>query len=37
MMADLLQVATLMAGPAAILLTVRWLIIRQNRAADAER
>jgi hypothetical protein len=36
-MADLLQVVTLMAAPAAILLTVRWLIVRQNRAADTER
>jgi hypothetical protein len=34
--ADLLQVVTLMAVPAAILLTVRWRIGRQNRAADTE-
>jgi len=35
--ADLIQVLTLVAAPAAILLTVRWLIIRQNRAGDTER
>jgi hypothetical protein len=34
--ADLLQVVTLMAVPAAVLLTVRWRIGRQNRAADTE-
>jgi len=34
--ADLLQVVTLMAVPAAILLTVRWLIGRQNRAVDTD-
>jgi hypothetical protein len=34
--ADLLQVVTLMAVPASILLTVRWLIGRQNRAVDTD-
>jgi hypothetical protein len=34
--ADLLQVVTLMAVPAAIPSTVRWLIGRQNRAAETE-
>jgi hypothetical protein len=35
--AQLVQVLSLMAAPAVILLTVRRLIVRQNRAADTER
>lgn len=33
-MADLFQVLTMMALPAAILLTLRCLIVRQNRTAQ---
>jgi hypothetical protein len=35
-LAELLQVLTLMAAPATILLTVRYLIVRQNRMAARE-
>jgi hypothetical protein len=34
-MAELVQVLTMMAAPAAILLLIRHLIVRQNRAAQA--
>ncbi len=35
-MADLFQVLTMMAIPAGYLLTIRYLIIRQNRLAARE-
>ncbi|WP_158070580.1 hypothetical protein [Mycobacterium sp. NS-7484] len=34
-MSDLLEVLSMMSVPAAILLSLRWYVIRQNRIADA--
>lgn len=34
-MSDLLEVLSMMAAPAAILLMLRGYVIRQNRVADA--
>ena len=36
-MAELFQVLSLMAVPAVILLTVRYVIARQNRLAGADK
>jgi hypothetical protein len=35
--AQFIQVLSLMAVPAAILLTIRYVIVRQNRLADEPR
>ncbi|WP_160110862.1 hypothetical protein [Mycolicibacterium houstonense] len=35
-MSDMFEVLALMAAPAAILLALRWHVLRQNRAAAAE-
>ncbi|MGV0811981.1 hypothetical protein ABQF34_08460 [Mycolicibacterium boenickei] len=34
-MSDLLEVLSMMAAPATILLALRWYVIRQNRADSA--
>ncbi len=33
-MSDMFEVVSMMAAPAAILLTLRWYVIRQNRNAE---
>lgn len=33
-MGDMFEVIALMATPAALLLAMRWIVIRQNRAAE---
>ena len=34
-MSDMFEVLSLLAAPAAILLSLRWYVIRQNRVAEA--
>ncbi|MDH6198905.1 hypothetical protein M2272_005569 [Mycobacterium frederiksbergense] len=33
-MSDMFEVLSMMAAPLGVLLAMRWLVIRQNRAAD---
>ncbi|WP_255458059.1 MULTISPECIES: hypothetical protein [unclassified Mycolicibacterium] len=34
-MSDMLEVLSMMAAPATVLLALRWYVLRQNRAAAA--